>query len=63
MPFDANLPALELEDLEIIYISTLEEVIKHLSGQNILPFYPQPLITKAEVTCIINFTDYRSFLC
>jgi hypothetical protein len=42
MPFDPDLPALELKGLEIIYISTLVEVIQHLSGQNILPFYPQP---------------------
>jgi magnesium chelatase family protein len=55
MPFDPDLPALELEGLEIIYISTLEEVLQHLSGQNILPFYPQPPKTMEKANCIINF--------
>jgi magnesium chelatase family protein len=57
IPFDADLPSLELEGLEVIYISTLEEVIQHLSGQNILPFYPQPSIAKGEITCLINFNQ------
>jgi magnesium chelatase family protein len=41
--------------LEITYISTLEEVIQHLSGQNILPFYPHPPKTMEKANCIINF--------
>jgi magnesium chelatase family protein len=45
MPFDPDLPALELEGLEIIYISTLEEVLQHLPGQNILP----PLTKEAQL--------------
>lgn len=42
MPFDPTLPILEFEEIEIVYISALQEVIQHLSGQNILPFYPRP---------------------
>ncbi|QTC40424.1 ATP-binding protein [Bacillus sp. V3] len=57
MPFDSELPTLELDGLEIIYISTLEEVLQHLSGQNILPFYPQPFKAKQEVTCLIDFNQ------
>ncbi|MBH9967919.1 YifB family Mg chelatase-like AAA ATPase [[Bacillus] enclensis] len=57
MPFDPELPVLELDGIEIIYISNLEEVIQHLSGQNILPFHPLPLKAKEEVTTLINFNQ------
>jgi magnesium chelatase family protein len=57
MPFDPELPTLELDGVEIIYISNLEEVLQHLSGQNILPFFPQPLNAKEEVTTLINFNQ------
>jgi magnesium chelatase family protein len=57
MPFDPELPTLELDGLEIIYISTLEEVLQHLSGQNILPFYPQPFKAQQEVTSLIDFNQ------
>lgn len=37
MPFDPNLPEIKMEGLEIVYISSLHEVIQHLSGQSLLP--------------------------
>jgi magnesium chelatase family protein len=42
IPFDPTLPFLEFEEMEIVYISSLQEVIQHLSGQNRLPSYPRP---------------------
>jgi magnesium chelatase family protein len=39
MPFDETLPQLEFADLEIIYVSSLQEVIGHLSGQWTMPAY------------------------
>ncbi|WP_102348340.1 magnesium chelatase domain-containing protein [Bacillus sp. Marseille-P3661] len=36
MPFNADLPEIRIEGLEIIYVSSLHEVLQHLSGQNIL---------------------------
>ncbi|MGM0777913.1 MAG: YifB family Mg chelatase-like AAA ATPase [Bacillota bacterium] len=39
MPFDERLPALEFKDLEIVYVSSLEEVILHLNGQEIIPLF------------------------
>jgi magnesium chelatase family protein len=38
MPFDEELPALDLKPLEIIYVSSLQDAIGHLSGQWIPPF-------------------------
>lgn len=41
MPFDERLPVLELDDLEIVYISSVEEVLLHLKGQGAIPLFPQ----------------------
>ncbi|MGF6953822.1 magnesium chelatase family protein [Neobacillus sp. B4I6] len=38
MPFDEELPVLDLKPLEIIYVSSLQDAIGHLSGQWIPPF-------------------------
>lgn len=42
MPFDEKLPHLEFENLEIIYVSSLQEVIGHLSGQWNMPLLKCP---------------------
>ncbi|WHY76980.1 YifB family Mg chelatase-like AAA ATPase [Neobacillus sp. WH10] len=39
IPFDDHLPVLDFEGLEIIYISSLKDVIGHLSGQWVPSFY------------------------
>jgi magnesium chelatase family protein len=41
MPFDERLPPLEMDGLEIVYVSSIHEVIQHLSGQGLLPFFTQ----------------------
>jgi magnesium chelatase family protein len=38
MPFDEELPVLDLKPLEIIYVSSLQDAIAHLSGQWVPPF-------------------------
>jgi magnesium chelatase family protein len=35
LPFDENLPTLDFNDLEIIFVNSLQEVIDHLSGKAI----------------------------
>jgi magnesium chelatase family protein len=57
MPFDPELPTLELDGVEIVYISNLEEVLQHLSGQTILPIYPKPLKAKEVVPSLNNFNQ------
>ncbi len=42
MPFDASLPKISMEGLEIVYVSSLHDVIQHLSGQMLLPFHILP---------------------
>jgi magnesium chelatase family protein len=37
MPYDKKLPSLELPELEILYVSSLKDVINHLSGRGRLP--------------------------
>ncbi|WML24818.1 YifB family Mg chelatase-like AAA ATPase [Neobacillus sp. OS1-33] len=41
MPFDEELPVLDLKPLEIIYVSSLQEAIGHLSGQWVPPIYKE----------------------
>ncbi|MFL6555326.1 MAG: YifB family Mg chelatase-like AAA ATPase, partial [Bacillus sp. (in: firmicutes)] len=38
IPFNEELPVLELEPMEIIYVSSLQDAIAHLSGQWVPPF-------------------------
>jgi magnesium chelatase family protein len=51
LPFDENLPELDLNDIEIIFITNLTEIIEHLSGKKVSttfisqqkdPFFNQP---------------------
>ncbi|PLR77824.1 magnesium chelatase [Bacillus sp. V3-13] len=58
MPYDEKLPVLEFEGLEIIYVSSLHEVIKHLSGEEIIPFHPR---TKEPVASI-NLMDFQQII-
>ena len=39
MPYDKDLPVLELEPMRIIYVTSLQETISHLSGQWTPPFF------------------------
>ena len=55
MPFDEELPLLEIDGLHIVYVSSLDEVLQHLSGQNILPFFPQPRKEEQDHTNYIDF--------
>jgi magnesium chelatase family protein len=38
MPFDGDLPEIKIAGLDIIFVSSIHEVLQHLSGQMILPF-------------------------
>jgi magnesium chelatase family protein len=40
MPFDERLPPLQFDGLDIVYVSSIHEVIQHLNGQTLLPFFP-----------------------
>ena len=48
MPFDERLPALEFTDLEIVYVSSLEEVILHLNGQEIIPLFQRAKVVENQ---------------
>jgi magnesium chelatase family protein len=58
MPFDERLPLLEFDELEIVYVSSLNEVVQHLSGQSILPFFPQ----QKEENVSLNYIDFQQII-
>jgi magnesium chelatase family protein len=58
MPFDERLPPLEVDGLEIVYVSSIHEVIQHLSGQGILPFFSK----KVEEDVPTNYIDFRQIV-
>ncbi|AST93589.1 MULTISPECIES: YifB family Mg chelatase-like AAA ATPase [Sutcliffiella] len=39
LPFDEHLPSIEFSDLELIYVTSLQDVMDHLSGQSIFSFH------------------------
>ncbi|WP_096156485.1 MULTISPECIES: YifB family Mg chelatase-like AAA ATPase [Bacillus] len=41
LPFDEKLPPIEFSNLQLIYVSTIQDVIDHLAGQNILTLNSQ----------------------
>ncbi|MGE6203842.1 YifB family Mg chelatase-like AAA ATPase [Guptibacillus hwajinpoensis] len=51
LPFDPTIPAVEMDDLELVYVQTIQDVVDLLSGQQILPV----TITKESIDEIIHF--------
>jgi magnesium chelatase family protein len=39
LPFDPNLPHIEIPDLELVYIQSIQDVFAALQGQLLLPFF------------------------
>lgn len=42
-PYDPTIPHLDIPDVELVYVETLQDVIDHLSGQPTLPFIRRAL--------------------
>ncbi|MCM3617917.1 YifB family Mg chelatase-like AAA ATPase [Sutcliffiella horikoshii] len=38
LPYDPNLPAIDFENIELIYVTSLQDVLDHLAGQSIFSF-------------------------
>lgn len=58
MPFDDRLPFLEFENLDIVYVSNLNQIIGHLSGQNLIPLFSQ--IEEEEIS--VSMLDFRQII-
>ncbi|MFT8323410.1 MAG: YifB family Mg chelatase-like AAA ATPase [Bacillus sp. (in: firmicutes)] len=56
MPFNEELPELKMEEIEILFVSSLKEVIKHLSGQQIFPLYIPKKTSETEIRYDKNFS-------
>ncbi|MDQ0154251.1 YifB family Mg chelatase-like AAA ATPase [Robertmurraya andreesenii] len=58
MPYDANLPDMRMDGIEIVYVSSLHEVVKHLSGQSILHLRsPEKDVGNSERSFDRDFSD------
>ncbi|WP_332628457.1 YifB family Mg chelatase-like AAA ATPase [Halalkalibacter flavus] len=50
LPYDPSIPPIELANLELIYISSVQDVIDHLAGRTPLPFIePKPIWKEEKV--------------
>lgn len=61
MPFDEKLPALELEPMEIIYVSSLQDIIGDLTGQSLPPIYKKKEVEEEDVS-IFHTIDFRQII-
>ncbi|MBP2242371.1 magnesium chelatase family protein [Cytobacillus eiseniae] len=57
MPYDASLPELKMDGLEIVYVSSLQEVIQHLSGQATFPLHTPKASNDSEQSFDKDFAD------
>jgi magnesium chelatase family protein len=55
MPYSENLPVLEIDGLEIIYISAIQQVVQHLSGK------PIPMISRFDKTSMQKVHHDKDF--
>lgn len=59
MPFDEKLPPLEFDGLEIIYVTSLHEVIQHLYGQGLMPFFT---VAEEKGEVVPEYIDFRQII-
>ncbi|WP_338109125.1 YifB family Mg chelatase-like AAA ATPase [Pseudalkalibacillus hwajinpoensis] len=57
LPFDESLPLLDFKGLDIIYVSSVSEVIQHLSGQTILSFTPTKIQEESIVASRVHSSE------
>ena len=57
MPYSESLPEIEFDDFEIIYVSSIKEVVQHLAGQNILPVQVTKSINEKMMKYDRDFTN------
>jgi magnesium chelatase family protein len=57
MPFNENLPEIKINGLEIIFVSSIHEVLQHLSGQTILPFIVAKPLSDKEISYERDFNQ------
>jgi len=57
IPFDADFPEIKMVGIEIFYVSSLHEVLQHLSGQTLLPLIFPVVSNKSECASDKDFCD------
>ncbi|WP_404329968.1 YifB family Mg chelatase-like AAA ATPase [Mesobacillus maritimus] len=59
LPYDENIPSIDIKDLQLIYVSSLLDVIKHLSGESIPTIYPLMNSIEEQQN---NFSDFHEII-
>ncbi|WP_141432884.1 YifB family Mg chelatase-like AAA ATPase [Bacillus sp. 03113] len=57
LPFDRKLPHIEIDELELCYVTSIQEVIQHLSGQITLHLYSSLAEERSTPTEYIDFSQ------
>ena len=60
LPFDPELPHIEFEGLELIYVATVDDVLQHLAGRTVLPLQKSERV--AEVSELTYEKDFRQII-
>lgn len=60
LPFDKTLPWIEIEDLELVYVTSIHDILSHLAGELLLPFDFPELV--AEKTVYSDERDFRQII-
>ena len=63
LPYDEALPALDLQEVEIIYVSCLQDIIGHLSGGWIPPVYKNKEEVSFKGTDLFDFQQIIGHSC
>ena len=48
LPYDETIPSYTFDGMELVYISSLQEVMQHIDGQNILSFPIKPVVVEPQ---------------
>jgi magnesium chelatase family protein len=57
MPYNRDLPEIKINGLDIIFVSSLHEVLQHLSGQTILPFIVEKPLNDRQISYERDFNQ------
>jgi magnesium chelatase family protein len=60
LPFDSELPHINIDELELVYVTTVDEVLQYIAGRPVLPFRPMDRV--AEVKEVKHERDFRQII-
>ncbi|OIJ14269.1 magnesium chelatase [Anaerobacillus alkalilacustris] len=60
LPFEPYFPQIAIEDLELVYVSSVHEVLEHLSGKPVLPFHSVEKVSESKA--IVLDRDFKQII-